>query len=389
MKGYYNLFDKICTLENFQQAYKNAVKGKSWYKEVKQIEKYGVDKYLEELLAEVKEKRYKVSGYINFKLWSGHKWRDIAKLPMKDRIVQHALMIHLEPIFRANFIQDTFASIKGRGLHLALRRVKKALKTGNYKYQISMDIRKCYPSLDQSILKAKLRQKFKDKDLLWLLDTIIDSCPKGVPIGNYTSQYFNNFYFSDFDHWVKEVKHVKAYFRYCDNIKILGHSKEELQALFKEIRVKIAELNVDIKDDWQISSIEDRGVDFVGDIIRPGYIRIRKATKKNFILKVRHMDIDSLSDRDLNVLGSYWGILKFANCRHLWYTYIGVKGFKPISKEYKRRHRLAKKQRKSKELQTKVFEPPKPFQYERIHVIVYKVLCVIKQINRPVEPPWY
>lgn len=166
MKGYYNLFDKICTLENFQQAYKNAVKGKSWYKEVKQIEKYGVDKYLEELLAEVKEKRYKVSGYINFQLWSGHKWRDIAKLPMKDRIVQHALMIHLEPIFRANFIQDTFASIKGRGLHLALRRVKKALKTGNYKYQISMDIRKCYPSLDQSILKAKLRQKFKDKDLL-------------------------------------------------------------------------------------------------------------------------------------------------------------------------------------------------------------------------------
>lgn len=362
MKIYYTLFDKICTFENFQLAYKNATKGKKWYKEVKAIEKYGVDKYLRELLDEVITRRYTVSSYINFQLWSGHKWRDISKLPMRDRIIQHAMMIYLEPIFRENFIIDTYASIKERGLHLALSRVKKALKTGKYKYQISMDIKKCYPSLDQTILKAKLADKFKDPDLLWLLYTIIDSCPKGVPIGNYTSQYFNNYYFSGFDHWIKEVKGCKAYFRYCDNIKILGETKEELRELFEEIKIKIAELNVSIKEDYQISPISDRGIDFVGYIIRPDYVRLRKATKKNFIKKVSKMDIQNLSDKELNVLGSYWGIIKFADCRHLWKTYVGTDGFKPISKEYKKRHRLAKKARKDAELAKQPIKAPVPFE---------------------------
>lgn len=66
MKRYNHLFEKICTIENFKLAYTNAIRGKKWYKEVKDIEKYGVDKYLEELLIEVREKRYVVSPYTNF-----------------------------------------------------------------------------------------------------------------------------------------------------------------------------------------------------------------------------------------------------------------------------------------------------------------------------------
>lgn len=348
MKVYKNLFEKICTKQTFWEAYINATAGKHWYKEVKEIEAYGVDKYLDELLQEVKEKRYKVSDYINFKLWSGHKWRDISKLPMKDRIVQHAIMIYLEPIFRENFIIDTYSSIKGRGIHLALKRVKRALREEHYEYQLSMDIKKCYPSLDQNILKAKLREKFKDPDLIWLLDTIIDSHPQGVPIGNYTSQYFNNFYFSELDHWIKEVKGIKAYFRYCDNIKILGHSKEELHALFKEIRQKIHDLNVNIKEDWQISPIADRGVDFVGYIIRHDYVKLRKCTKKNFIHKVEKMNLDDLTEKNINILGSYWGIIKHGDCRHLWFTYTGAKDFETIVKPYKDERKRLKREAKAK-----------------------------------------
>ena len=117
---------------------------------------------------------------------------------MRDRIVQHAIMIYLEPIFRENFIQDTYSSIKTRGIHLGLSRVKKALRKHNYTYYLQLDIHKCYPSIDKNILKNKIKNKIKDDDLCWLLFTIIDSCEKGVPIGNYTSQYFNNFYFSNF-----------------------------------------------------------------------------------------------------------------------------------------------------------------------------------------------
>ena len=96
-------------------------------------------------------------------------------------------MIYIEPIFRESFIIDTYSSIKGRGIHKCLKRVKKAVRHEEYKYCLKLDIHKCYPSLDKEILKQKLRQKFKDKKLMHLLCLIIDSCEKGVPIGNYTS----------------------------------------------------------------------------------------------------------------------------------------------------------------------------------------------------------
>ena len=96
-------------------------------------------------------------------------------------------MNYLEPIFRESFIVDTYSSIKTRGLHMGLKRVKRAIRKGNCKYCLKLDIHKCYPSLNQSILKRKLKRKIKDKNLLDLLYTIIDSCDKGVPIGNYTS----------------------------------------------------------------------------------------------------------------------------------------------------------------------------------------------------------
>jgi hypothetical protein len=78
----------------------------------------------------VVSKKYVVSKYTVFQRFTGYKIREIYKLPMKDRIVQHALMNIIEPIFRETFIVDTFSSIKTRGIHMGLKRVKKAVKTG-------------------------------------------------------------------------------------------------------------------------------------------------------------------------------------------------------------------------------------------------------------------
>ena len=90
-----------------------------------------------------------------------------------------------------------------------------------------MDIKKFYPSINHDILKQIIRYKIKDEELLQLLDEIIDSA-EGVPIGNYLSQFFANLYLAYFDHWIKEILKVIYYFRYCDDITILGSSKEEL-----------------------------------------------------------------------------------------------------------------------------------------------------------------
>lgn len=322
MKRYKDLWSKITTLDNFKQAYKNAIRGKRHYREVKQIEKYGVDKYLSELLEEVKNKTYEVSNYEVFHRVTGCKDREIFKLPMRDRIVQHAIMIYMEPIFRESFILDTYSSIKGRGIHKALKRLKAALRDPECKYCLKLDIHKCYPSLDKDILKQKLCNKFKDKDLQHLLYKIIDSCEHGVPIGNYTSQYFNNFYFNGFDHWLKEQKRVRYYFRYCDDMVILGPSKKYLWALLQQIAWFIEELNVQLKSNYQVFPIYGRGVNFLGYVTKPYYCRIRKHIKINFIRKVKMMNFQMLSDRDINVIASYWGIIKHGDCRHLWKTYI-------------------------------------------------------------------
>lgn len=330
MKTYNDLFDKICTYDNFRLAYKNASKGKQHYTEVKRINRC-IPRYINKLLKEVKEGTYEVSPYEIFHRWTGRKDREIFKLPMKDRIVQHAIMNIIEPLFRETFIIDTFSSIKGRGIHKGLNRVKKCLRRYDYKFCLKLDIHKCYPSLDQSILKAKLAKKFKDNKLLNLLYTIIDSCESGVPIGNYTSQYFNNFYFNDFDHWIKEVKRIKGYFRYCDDIVILSNSKEELRDLLKEIQIETNKLNVKLKDNWQIFDINARSVDFLGYKIRRNYILVRKYTKWSFIEKVKTMNFNKLTAREINVLGSYYGIFIHANCRNLWYKYTGVKTFKELN----------------------------------------------------------
>lgn len=113
-----------------------------------------------------------------------------------------------------------------------------------------MNIRKFYPSLNHDILKAIIRKKIKDKDLLWLLDEIIDSA-EGVPIGNYLSQFFANLYMAYFDHWVKEELKVKYYYRYADDIVLLSNSKDQLRNWLLAIKVYLTNmLKLELKDNY-------------------------------------------------------------------------------------------------------------------------------------------
>lgn len=100
-----------------------------------------------------------------------------------------------------------------------------------------------------------------------MLDEIIDSTPgdTGIPIGNYLSQYSGNFYLSSFDHWMKEVKHVKYYYRYMDDIVVLGSDKKELHKLLLEIKEYFRkELKLTVKDNWQVFPTFVRGMFLLG-----------------------------------------------------------------------------------------------------------------------------
>jgi retron-type reverse transcriptase len=228
-------------------------------------------------------KTFRTSEYKVFKINEG-KERIISSLPYyPDRIVHHAIMNKLEPVFTSLFTSNTYSCIKGRGIHGAANAVKKALKdVSNTKYCLKLDIKQFYPSIDHDILKEILRRKIKDKDLLWLLDEIIDSSD-GVPIGNYLSQYFANLYLTYFDHWLKEVKKVTYYFRYADDIVVLHSSKEYLHELLAEMREYLkVKLKLTIKSNYQVFVVSIRGIDFVGYVFFHTHTLLRKTIKKRF-----------------------------------------------------------------------------------------------------------
>jgi len=332
MRRYGNLYSKIYDMDNLILAHSNAKKGKGWYQEVKMVES-NPEYYLGLLQDMLINKTYKTSEYETFIKNDSGKEREIFKLPyFPDRICQWAIMQVIEPILLKNFTSDTYSAIPGKGTHLCLNKMNYALQHDipESQYCLKLDAKKFYPSIDHDILKSKYRRLFKDKDVLWLLDEIIDSTPGevGIPIGNYLSQYSGNFYFSEFDHWIKEVKGIKYYFRYMDDIVILGSNKGKLHELKKEIddyfRIR---LKLKIKENWQVFPTYIRGIDFVGYRCFLNYKLLRKSTCKNFKRKMTTIHKKMMEGRELNYsewcsINSYKGWLMHCNSYRLKQKYI-------------------------------------------------------------------
>lgn len=226
----------------------------------------------------------------------------------------------MEPIWVSIMINNTYSCIKGRGIHKALADVKRDLKDSeNTTYCLKLDVKKFYPSIDHGILKKIIRKKIKDKRLLELLDEIIDSA-QGVPIGNYLSQFFANLYLSYFDHWIKEVKRISYYYRYADDIVILGSSKVELHNLLREIQKYFNDkLKLKVKENWQVFEVDKRGLSFVGYVIRHTHILLRKSIKQNMCRKSAILCKYKSITKDYykQQMSSYFGWAKYCNSNNL------------------------------------------------------------------------
>lgn len=329
MTGTKDLFNSICSMDNLYRAYQNAKSGKGWYKEVKQIEKRPFY-YLAGLQYMLKNHLFKTSEYEIFILNEGKKKRDVYKLPFfPDRIAQWAILQVIEPFLVANMTADTYSAIPGKGIQPIVNDLRGYYKTKrvdgkkksvwvpsillsdeeNTRYCYKIDLHHYYQSINHEVLKQKFRKVFKDPELLWLLDEIVDSINTateedlielslsgeievdpntGIPIGNYMSQYSGNFYLSSFDHWVKEELHVKHYYRYMDDVVIFASSKEELHEIHRKVTAYTRDyLHLNTKGNYQIFPTKVRGVDFVGYRFFGEYTLLRKSTAINFKRKMR------------------------------------------------------------------------------------------------------
>lgn len=319
MKTVKNIYSKIYDMDNLRLAHANAQKGKQKYKEIIHVNEFE-PYYLRKLQDMLIDKTFKNSKYRIFTLIDKGKEREIYSLPyFPDRILHHAILQVIEPIWKSILIRNTFQSIKGRGVEDGRKKVVKSIRLKDAKYCLQFDISKFYPSINNEILKQIIRKKITDKRVLWLLNEIIDST-KGVPIGNYLSQYLGNLYLAYFDHWVKEKLKIKHYFRYCDDVVIIHPDKDYLQYCFVKIEYYLKKyLKLKIKGNYQVYPIKKRRIDFLGFRFDNRKTYLRKRTAKNFKKTVKRFGKDKSAAKGIT---SYYGWFVHSNSWKLWNKYI-------------------------------------------------------------------
>lgn len=386
MKSKGNLWKTIISDENFLLAHQNAKKGKGWYQEVQIVEKdisadpnNPLGKMIRKLQKRLTDHSYHTSPYTMKQRKEGKKIRDLYKLPYyPDRIAQWAVIQVIEPILIKNLIQDTYSAIPNRGIHAGLGRIRNWINADVFgtQYCLKIDARHYYQSINHELLKDKFRRLFKDPDLIWFIEEVIDSIDTatdedrerlskllpidetilernirgrhetrqererrylssgiGLPIGNYFSQYGGNFYFSEFDHWIKEEKKVKYYMRYMDDIIILMDNKEDLHALKDEIETYFeTKMRITLKDNWQVFPTFKRGIDYLGYRTFLHFTLLRKSTCQSFKRKMISIrkKLDNgmpMNQNDFCSVNSYMGWLGACDSYRLFQKYI-----KPLKK---------------------------------------------------------
>lgn len=319
-KRHGNLFARIVSRENLQLAYQKARRGKSRMPNVQRFER-DVEGNLEVIRRSLVEGTFTTAKYQTKRIFEP-KPREIFVLPFApDRIVQHALMNVLTPIWDALFIRDSYACRRGCGPHAGSRRAMEFVR--RYPYCFQADIRKFYPSIDQGILMGIVERKIKCAETLALLRDIIYSYPggKNVPIGNYTSQWLGNLYLNELDQWLKHSHRVKAYLRYCDDFCVFGSDKAQLQELKEAIRTFLAArlgLEFSRAEVFPVS----QGLDFLGYRHFQHHILLRKRTAKRLRRRLRNLP-SALAQGHITLehyrgsVASAHGWLKHANTRNL------------------------------------------------------------------------
>lgn len=284
-----NIYPLLFSAENLVASQMSAQKGKGNRSEVRRFNKNVID-HLQQLHNLLYDETYETGKY-RIKIITEPKERLIMIAPYyPDRVLHHCIINILGETWTKVFINNTYACIKGRGIHKCLNDIKSVLKKDRKgtKYCLKLDIKKFYDNVNHASLKRIIRYKIADEQMLRLLDKIVDSNgeSKGLPIGNFTSQYMANLYLSYFDHFVKEDLMIKYYYRYMDDIVILHSDKDKLRYYLDMMGLYLAsQLKLEIKENWQIFPVDSRSIDFVGFKNNHHGVLLRKSILKRFYRK--------------------------------------------------------------------------------------------------------
>jgi len=295
------------------------------------------EEVLDELTASIASGSFRVKDYHERDIVEGGKLRRIQVLSMKDRIAVHAIMTIVDKHLRKRFIRTTSASVKKRGPHDLMAYIRRDMKDDpeGTQFCYKFDIRKFYESVKQDFVMYCVNRIFKDQKLIVMLDNFVRLMPEGISIGLRSSQGLGNLLLSVYlDHFLKDKYGIRYYYRYCDDGVVLGKTKEELWKIRDAVYERINSIGLSIKPNERVFPVGE-GIDFLGYVIyAPDHVRLRKRIKQKFARKMHEV---KSRRRRRELMASFYGMAKHADCNKLYYKLTGKKmrSFKDLNVSYK------------------------------------------------------
>ncbi len=306
MRTHRHLYAQVCTFENIHHAYRAARRGKRGTEAVAAFE-YDQEARLLRLRDELRAQSWQPGAYHSFYIHDP-KRRLISAAPFRDRVVHHALTHVIEPIWEQRFIRDSYANRVGMGTHRALDRCQQFAR--RWQYVLQCDLKQYFPSIDHALLRAELARLIRDDAVLELCDRILTSGvgvlaeaydlqwfpgddllaalrPRGLPIGNLTSQFWANVYLNGFDHFVKRQLKCVGYLRYVDDFLLFGDDQAQMRRWRAAIVEYLASLRLVLHAGRAQIYPVTNGIPFLGLRVYPTHRRLKRRNGVRFERRLR------------------------------------------------------------------------------------------------------
>jgi retron-type reverse transcriptase len=304
-KTFNNLYPQLCAVDNVLSAARAAMQGKLGGTSAARFHARW-ETHAVQLAQELAAGIWQPGNYTYFHIHEP-KLRRVAAAPFRDRVVHHALVRVLEPIFEKRFIEDSYACRKGKGTHAGVRRCGKFAR--RFPYVLKCDIRRYFPSIDHATLLQRIGRTIADRQVMALIRQILDThedgrrmewgedlldsrvLRHGLPIGNLTSQFFANIHLDGLDHYVKQELGVKGYVRYVDDFLIFAESREQARAWGREVRNYLSAMRLEIHPDkYRLVRTDREGADFCGFVcFSNGRIKLRGSSVRRYAARYKKL----------------------------------------------------------------------------------------------------
>ena len=310
MKRLGNFYNKLLDLDRIKASIKKTSKTRKHRPDVAAALK-NIDNFALQVLERLKNRDFRLGKIIERDIVEGtnKKHRHIAYLAsFLPQCMMSVLFDFLAPYLTQRSYRYSYGSIPGRGVHELARRVaiKFKQKTVETKYAIHMDIHHCFQNVDHNIAKKACRRFIKDKDALRFIDIIIDSYPKGLPIGFLSSPWIVHIMLLNMDHLISKDLSITFYARFMDDILITGPNKRKLLRSALEIERKLHTINFSLKTVPEVISIDKTKLDYVGFVYnRTGRNRVHIRLRSNMINKILYYYDEVVSSQNLLFLPAF------------------------------------------------------------------------------------